>query len=165
MKRIDCKVFAVVALLVGLVIGAPVPTLAQIATGTIAGRVADDQGGGVPGATVTLVSATRGTTIDGVTNDSGDFVIPNIPRDTYLVRVTMDGFKTVERPNVEVSPGQRVVVPTLTHHGRRPERDGHRHRRSPDDSVADRRAIVHGLGRSDSRAADEQPELVGVYRA
>ena len=102
------------ALLVGLVIAAPVPTLAQIATGTIAGRVADDQGGGVPGATVTLVSATRGTTIDGVTNESGDFVIPNIPRDTYLVRVTMDGFKTVERPNVEVSPGQRVVVPTLT---------------------------------------------------
>ena len=114
MKRIHCKVFAVLALLSVLVMGAPRVTLAQIATGTIAGRVVDDQAGGVPGATVTLVSATRGTTIDGVTNDSGDFVIPNIPRDTYLVRVTMDGFKTVERPNVEVSPGQRVVVPTLT---------------------------------------------------
>ncbi|HKY20616.1 MAG TPA: carboxypeptidase-like regulatory domain-containing protein [Vicinamibacterales bacterium] len=112
MRRTNC--FAVLVLLSGLVLAAPVSALAQIATGTIAGRVADDQGGGVPGATVTLVSSTRGTTIDGVTNESGDFVIPNIPRDTYLVRVTMDGFKTVERPNVEVSPGQRVVVPTLT---------------------------------------------------
>jgi hypothetical protein len=114
MKRIDCKIFAAMALVVGLVFAAPVLTLAQIATGTLAGRVADEQGGGIPGATITLVSATRGTTIDGVTNDSGDFVIPNIPRDTYLVRVTMDGFKTMERPNVEVSPGQRVVVPTMT---------------------------------------------------
>jgi hypothetical protein len=114
MKRIDIKTLAVRALVVALMMSIPVSVFAQIATGTIAGRVVDEQGGAIPGATVTLVSATRGTTIDNITNASGDFVIPNIPRDTYLVRVTMDGFKTVERPNVEVSPGQRVVVPTLT---------------------------------------------------
>ena len=34
--------------------------------------------------------------------------------DTYTVRVTVDGFKTLERRNVAVSPGDRVVVGTMT---------------------------------------------------
>ena len=34
--------------------------------------------------------------------------------DTYTVRVTVDGFKTLERKGIAVSPGDRVVIPTLT---------------------------------------------------
>jgi hypothetical protein len=68
----------------------------------------------IPGATVTLISSTRGTSTDTTTNESGDFTFPNAPGDTYTVRVTMDGFKTIERPNVPLTPGERIVVPTLT---------------------------------------------------
>ncbi len=68
----------------------------------------------VPGATVTLLSAARGTTTDAQTNADGDFVFPNVTAGTYLVRVVMDGFKTLERPGVIVSPGDRVLVQTLT---------------------------------------------------
>ena len=93
---------------------APLPVSAQITTGTISGSVRDAQGAIVPGATVTLVSAARGTTTEAQTNTAGDFVFPNVTAGTYLVRVTMDGFKTVERPGVVVSPGDRVLVPTLT---------------------------------------------------
>ena len=39
------------------------PVWAQITTGTLSGSVRDAQGAVVPGATVTLVSAVRGTTI------------------------------------------------------------------------------------------------------
>ena len=78
------------------------------------GSVRDASGGVIPGATVTLVSATRGTTIETTTNENGDFTFPNAPGDTYTVRVTMDGFKTVERTNVPLTPGERVVVPALT---------------------------------------------------
>src|SRR5689334_13563362 len=88
--------------------------VAQIATGTVAGTVKDAQGGVMPGATVALTSATRGTTINVVTNQTGDFTFPNVPGDTYTVKVTMSGFKTVERDNVRVSPGDRVVVGTIT---------------------------------------------------
>ena len=82
-------------------------------TGTVTGSVKDDQGGVIPGATVTLVSETRGTSLEAVTTVTGDFVFSNITGDTYLVRISMDGFKTVERRGIAVSPGDRVVVPTL----------------------------------------------------
>ena len=82
-------------------------------TATLTGNVKDDQGGVIPGATVTLVSETRGTSLESVTSATGDFVFSNITGDTYRVRVSMDGFKTVERRAIAVSPGDRVVVPTL----------------------------------------------------
>jgi hypothetical protein len=90
------------------------PAWAQITTGTISGSVRDTQGAVVPGANVTLVSTARGTTTEAQTSAEGDFVFPNVTAGTYLIRVTMDGFKTLERPGVLVSPGDRVLVPTLT---------------------------------------------------
>ena len=90
------------------------PVSAQITTGTLSGSVKDAQGAVVPGATVTLVSAVRGTTTDTQTSTDGDFVFPNVTAGTYLVRVTMDGFKTLERPGVVVSPGDRALLQTLT---------------------------------------------------
>ena len=83
-------------------------------TGTVTGTVKDDQGGVIPGATVTLISEARGTSLDAVTTVTGDFVFSNITGDTYLVRVSMDGFKTVERRGIAVSPGDRVVVPAFS---------------------------------------------------
>jgi Carboxypeptidase regulatory-like domain len=89
------------------------PVSAQITTGTIAGLVKDAQGAVVPGATVTLVNAVRGSTTDTQTNGDGNFVFPNVTAGTYVVRVTMDGFKTLERPGIVLSPGDRLLVPTL----------------------------------------------------
>jgi hypothetical protein len=87
---------------------------AQITTGTVSGSVKDAQGAIVPGATVTLVSSDRGTTAETVTASTGAFVFPNVNAGTYVIRVTMDGFKTLERPGIVVSPGDRVLVQTLT---------------------------------------------------
>jgi Carboxypeptidase regulatory-like domain len=108
----SCKTLMFVAI-VSMVCALAAPALAQITTATLAGTVKDSQGGAVPGATVTLVSDARGTSQDTQTNSTGDFVFPNIPGDTYTVRITMDGFKTLERRNVAVSPGDRAVVGTL----------------------------------------------------
>ncbi len=88
---------------------------AQITTGVVSGAVKDEQGAVIPGATVTLVSDTRGTHVaDAQTNENGDFVFPNIPGDTYTVEVILQGFKKVRRAGLTVSPGDRVVVPTFT---------------------------------------------------
>ena len=102
------------AVAIGIVIWAiaAAPAAAQITTGSVFGSVKDAQGGVVPGATVTLVAA-RGTTASTVTNTQGDFVFPNITAGTYLLRVTMNGFKTLERPGVVVSPGDRLAVGAL----------------------------------------------------
>ena len=91
------------------------PATAQITTGTILGNVKDSTGGVVPGATVVLVSESRGTkSVPAVTNASGDYVFPNTTPDVYTVEVTMDGFRTVKRPGIRASGGDRVTVPSLT---------------------------------------------------
>ena len=105
------RVFAV-SLLVLLV--GPSVSSAQITTGTVAGTVKDSQGGVIAGATVTLISETRGTSAAPViSNDTGDFVFANIPADTYTIQVTHSGFKTLRHTGVPVSSGDRVVVGTL----------------------------------------------------
>jgi hypothetical protein len=99
--------------LLAVVLVAP-DTAAQITTGTIAGTVQDSQGGVIPGATIVLISESRGTRgVPGVTNASGDYVFPNTTPDTYTVEVTMPGFRTLRRTGVGVSGGDRVVVPVL----------------------------------------------------
>ena len=87
---------------------------AQITTGTVAGTIQDSQGGVIPGATIVLISESRGTRgVPGVTNASGDYVFPNITPDTYTIEVTMPGFRTLRRTGVPVSGGDRVSVGVL----------------------------------------------------
>src|SRR3982751_1218039 len=95
-------------------LGLAVPASAQVTTGTVSGTVKNAQGGVVPGATVVLTSEARGTQMAPVvSNDSGDFVVPNATADTYTVEVTMASFKTLLRKNVQVSGGDRVGLGTL----------------------------------------------------
>ena len=92
-----------------------VPASAQLTTGTISGTVKDSQGGVIPGATVVLTSETRGTQLPtAVTNSNGDFVVANVPPDTYAVQVTMEGFKALRRGGISVSAGDRTGIGTLT---------------------------------------------------
>ena len=82
------------AVLAVLVLGALAvrPVSAQITTGTVAGSVKDDQGFAVPGASVTLISEARGTSMAPVvTSATGDFVVPNVTPDTYTVEISMPG--------------------------------------------------------------------------
>ncbi len=91
-----------------------IPAAAQLTTGSVAGTVTDTSGAVIPGATVTLISETRGTRMpDVVTSTSGDFVVPNVTADRYTVQVTMDGFKTLQRTGISVSAGDRQGLGTF----------------------------------------------------
>lgn len=106
-----CRSMVAVVMLLGITL----PAVAQITTGTITGAVKDDQGLRVPGATVVLVSESRGTRLAPVvTNAAGDFVVPNVTAGTYAIEVSMPGFSTLRRPGVEVSGGDRIGVGELT---------------------------------------------------
>jgi hypothetical protein len=112
--QVSGKARAVLLALLMVCLATP-SAFAQITTGTIAGTVQDSQGGVIPGATVVLISESRGTrSIPGVTNATGDYVFPNMTSDTYTVEVTMPGFRTTRRTGVAVSGGDRVTVPALT---------------------------------------------------
>ena len=87
---------------------------AQIATATVAGSVDRYTGSRDSWSDGRARERLARTSIEGVTNETGDFVFPNVPGDTYIIRVTMDGFKRLERSGIAVSPGSRVTVPVLT---------------------------------------------------
>lgn len=101
---------ALILTLPGLVMSAR----AQVTT-TVLGTVKDAQGGVLPGATVLLISETRGTRTEPVfTNSSGDFVFPNVTPDTYTLQVEMPSFRTLQQRNLQIGADPRVVVGTLT---------------------------------------------------
>ena len=110
-RQVLQRMFAVLA----VVCIAASPVFAQGSSGTINGTVKDSSGGVIPGATVTLVSETRGTVLAPVvTNSNGDFVFPNITADTYTVQVEMPSFTTLKRTGVQLGAGARITLGTLT---------------------------------------------------
>ena len=104
-----------IALVTAGVLASAVMASAQITTGSVTGSVRDGQGAVIPGATVALVSETRGTQLpDVVTSAEGDFQFVNVPADRYTIQVSMSGFKTMKKTGVEVSPGDRLGLGALT---------------------------------------------------
>jgi outer membrane receptor protein involved in Fe transport len=80
------------------------PLFAQETTGQIAGRIADSQGLGVPGATVTVTGPQGVKTT--TTGAEGRFAIPFLTPGTYSVRAELQGFKSIEQKDVTVSLGK-----------------------------------------------------------
>src|SRR5512147_2266819 len=102
-------------LLIALVFAVPAlsrQAMAQAVYGSISGTVTDASGGVVPGATVTITDVQRGTSVDIVTNDSGNYVKDRLLPGVYSVKVALAGFQTgvVERVNVGVDTDSHVDV-------------------------------------------------------
>jgi outer membrane receptor protein involved in Fe transport len=94
------------ALLIALAFGLTTAAGAQETTGSISGRVVDTQGLGVPGVNVTVTGPQGARSF--VTDSEGNFRGPYLTPGTYTVRAELQGFKTVEQKNVNVSLGQTV---------------------------------------------------------
>ncbi len=103
-------------LAMALVLGMSIPrSSAQLTMGTVFGRVQDPQAASVVGATISLVSETRGIRLPSVASlTGGDFVVPNVPPDTYTLEIAQKGFKPLQRTGIAVSPGDRVGLGPLT---------------------------------------------------
>jgi hypothetical protein len=104
--------WAIAAVLCVLV--AAVPVAAQTTSASVFGQVKDTQGGVLPGATATLTSKTQANTLTATTDAEGRFVFPIVRPDLYSLRVTMEGFKTLERTTVQVSANDRFFAGILT---------------------------------------------------
>jgi hypothetical protein len=66
-------------------------------TGTVSGRVVDEQKLGVPGVTVTAGSPALQGVRTAVTSENGDFVLPFLPPGEYTLTFELAGFATVRR--------------------------------------------------------------------
>src|ERR1700693_3627785 len=96
--------------IVCLVLAVAFPLTSQTTTGRILGTVRDQSGAALPAATVTVTDVQRGITRTVTTGDSGEYVVPNLTPGTYTVRAESRGFKTVERPNIQVEVATDLTV-------------------------------------------------------
>jgi hypothetical protein len=72
--------------------------------------VTDPSGAAVNGAKVTATSQTKGTSVEAVTNESGNYSVTHLNPDVYTVRIEGTGFKALQFKDVSVSAdnGSRV---------------------------------------------------------
>ncbi|MGE0705830.1 MAG: carboxypeptidase regulatory-like domain-containing protein [Vicinamibacterales bacterium] len=78
--------------------------------GTIEGTVTDEQGGVLPGVTVTVRNLDTGDTRVVVTNESGLYRAPLLSLGAYSVNVELEGFKRLEQTGVNLRAGQTAVI-------------------------------------------------------
>lgn len=103
-RKIILALVALVALF-----GAASTASAQLATGTIAGTITDQQGAVLPGVTVTAqgVDATQTFT----TESDGRYRFLNLAPGPYKITAALSGFTTIVRQNVIVEVGKNVELP------------------------------------------------------
>jgi Carboxypeptidase regulatory-like domain len=66
--------------------------LAQSERGTISGTVTDASGAAVPQAKITIINTGTNITTSTVSNETGDYAVPNLAAGKYTVRVEKEGF-------------------------------------------------------------------------
>jgi len=85
-----------------------VPLFSQGSNGRILGTVTDQSGGVVSGATITIIDKDRGVARTLTTDDAGEYNAPQLLPGTYTVRAEANGFKKLERENIELGVGKEV---------------------------------------------------------
>ncbi|MBV8831556.1 MAG: carboxypeptidase regulatory-like domain-containing protein, partial [Acidobacteriaceae bacterium] len=105
--RILCRSAATLACALSLF---PLSGVAQTVRGTILGTVTDSSGAVIKGATVTARQTATGLVRTEVTNDVGEYSIPQLPVGPYLVTVEQTGFKKTERTGIELRVDDRLRI-------------------------------------------------------
>jgi outer membrane receptor protein involved in Fe transport len=83
---------------------------AQAVYGSVFGTLTDPQGAAVAGATVMVTSTTKDTSETATTNESGNYTVTHLIPDTYNLKATATGFKSIDVPNIPVSADVSVHV-------------------------------------------------------
>ena len=104
---------------------------AQETRGTIIGHVLDEQGGAMPGVSVTITNVDTNVSATLTTNSTGYYQAPLLLPGNYRVSAELQGFKTSVRSGIILSVAQQATRGPDARRGRR-QRDRHRERRGPD---------------------------------
>src|SRR5579871_6060672 len=83
---------------------------AQSITGSLNGRVVDQQGSAVPNARVTATEPTKKLTVATNSTVAGDFSIAGLEPGSYTVSVEAQGFKKLTRPGVALDASDKIAL-------------------------------------------------------
>ncbi len=97
-------------LLVSLVLLAAAPARAQLATAELNGRVADASGAVLPGVTVTATQTATGLVRTAVTDETGSYLLSNLPPGPYRLEVALQGFRTYVQTGLVLTVGATPTV-------------------------------------------------------
>jgi hypothetical protein len=104
------------ALVVLLVFASIASAQQAISTGTITGVVLDEQGLPVPGALIEVTNTQTREQRSTTSNNTGIFNVPALVIGRYTVRVTLSGFGTVEKTDVQLQSNETYNAGTVTLH-------------------------------------------------
>jgi hypothetical protein len=91
-----------------LLIATAASVFGQTAAGTLTGIVTDPSGSVIANVAVTATHVDTGTKIVGVTSQTGNYTIAQLPVGRYLVTVTQTGFKSFRQENVIIAAAQTL---------------------------------------------------------
>jgi len=80
------------------------PAAAQVLYGSITGTVEDPSGSVVPGAKVTAINTGTGQVVEAVSDSNGNYNMLNLLPGSYDLKLTQQGFKSVSRTGVNITP-------------------------------------------------------------
>ena len=83
---------------------------AQTGDGSLRGYVKDEQGGVLPGVTVTGTSPALQAAVVGVTDSTGYYRLNNLPPGTFTVSAELTGFSTTRREGIVIRAGLTFTV-------------------------------------------------------
>ena len=80
------------------------------ATAQIVGRITDGTGALLPGVEITAMQADTGFTRTVVSNETGSYVLPNLPLGPYRLTATLPGFQTFAQTGIVLQVGSSPAV-------------------------------------------------------
>src|SRR5947208_10761133 len=98
------------AIVVALALLTASAAFAQTSLATVRGKVTDEQGGVLPGATVTARQIETNTTRSSLTESLGQYFLSSLPAGTYEITVELAGFSPGRRPEVVLRVGQAADI-------------------------------------------------------
>ena len=87
-----------------------VPASGQSGAGSLVGYVKDEQGGVLPGVTVTAKSAELIAPVVGVTDSAGYYRLNNLPPGMFSVSAELPGFGSFQRDGILMRAGSTFTV-------------------------------------------------------
>src|SRR2546428_5214885 len=91
------------AVLLGtILLGFSAPVMGQAVNATLLGTVTDSSGAAVASVKVTITETNTGISHASQTNESGNYIFPDLPPGTYTVTAEQPGFKRASRAGFEV---------------------------------------------------------------
>src|SRR5262245_64738945 len=98
------------AFLTALIFLSATSAFAQTGDGSLRGYVKDEQGGVLPGVTVTGTSPALQAPVVGLTDSTGYYRLNNLPPGTFTVTAELTGFSTTRREGIAIRAGLNFTV-------------------------------------------------------